>query len=164
MSEKSPLEILRTTWHKAGDVSWIGLRPARREPLQSVTEAEAVEGTGLKGDHAVNRRKGGKRQVTLIQAEHIEAMAGMLDIEHLDPGLLRRNIVVQGINLMSVKDQTIQIGEVLLEVTGPCHPCSRMEENLGKGGYNTMRGHGGWCAKVLKSGKIKVGDSVEVVP
>ena len=162
-SEKSPLETLKTTWGRDGNVSWIGVRPARREPLLAVTEVEAVEGRGLEGDHAVNKKAGGKRQVTLIQAEHIEAMALMLEKIVIDPGLLRRNIVVSGIDLISLKGQQVRIGDALLEITGPCHPCSRMEKNLGTGGYNAMRGHGGWCAKVIKGGKIQLGDSVGAV-
>jgi MOSC domain-containing protein YiiM len=71
--------------------------------------------------------------------------------------------MVRGINLLALKDQQFQIGEAVLETTGLCHPCSRMEENLGEGGYNAMRGHGGITAKIIKSGRIKVGDKVKLI-
>ena len=79
----------------------------------------------------------------------------MLGQGSVDPGLTRRNIVVRGINLLAMKDKQFQIGEVVLEMTGLCHPCSRMEENLGPGGFNAMRGHGGITARVIKGGKVR---------
>ncbi|HFC76833.1 MAG TPA: MOSC domain-containing protein [Candidatus Moranbacteria bacterium] len=143
-----------------GKIEWIGLRPKKRSDLLSVNSAEIVVAKGLIGDHYSG--KNGKREVTLIQAEHIQAMQQWLNKEDLPPNLLRRNIVVSGINLLALKDQQIQIGnDVVLEITGLCHPCSRMEENLGKGGYNAMRGHGGVTAKVIKSGNIKLGDDLK---
>jgi MOSC domain-containing protein YiiM len=71
--------------------------------------------------------------------------------------------MVSGINLLALKDRRFQIGEVLLEGTGYCHPCSKMERNLGEGGYNAMRGHGGLTAKILRGGTIRLGDTVRLV-
>ena len=97
----------------------------------------------------------------MIQAEHIEAVSKILKKEAIDPTLLRRNIVVSGINLLALNELEFSIGDVILKMTGYCHPCSRMEQNLGKGGYNAMRGHGGITCMVIKGGKIKIGDEVE---
>ncbi len=103
-----------------------------------------------------------KRQVTLIQAEHIDAVSSMIGYD-VEPGLLRRNIVVSGINLLALKDKAFSIGTVTLKYTGLCHPCSRMETNLGPGGWNTMRGHGGITAQVVVDGAISLGDSVRAI-
>jgi MOSC domain-containing protein YiiM len=54
----------------------------------------------------------------------------------------------------------VQIGQVVLEIEGPCPPCSRMEESNGIGGYNAVRGHGGWYASVVTPGLVAVGDAV----
>ncbi|WP_293912809.1 MOSC domain-containing protein [Deinococcus sp.] len=102
----------------------------------------------------------GKRQVTLIQAEHFPVMAALAGLQTVTPDLLRRNIVVSGISLRALGDRRFWVGGVLLEGTGECHPCSRMEENLGPGGYNAVRGHGGLTARVLGGGVIRLGDTV----
>ena len=98
---------------------------------------------------------------TLIQAEHLAAIASHLGGEAVAPELLRRNIVVAGINLAALKGRRFRLGSALLEATGECHPCSRMEEILGPGGYNAVRGHGGITARVLEAGTARNGDALE---
>jgi MOSC domain-containing protein YiiM len=119
----------------------------------------AVQGSGLSGDHYSGS---GKREVTLIQAEHLQAVSSILKKE-IDPALTRRNIVVSGVNLLAFNGMQFQIGDAVLEMTGPCEPCSRMEENFGPGGYNAMRGHGGITAKIIRGGKIRIGDAVKLL-
>jgi MOSC domain-containing protein YiiM len=143
---------------RPGTVAWIGLRPARRARLVPVTTAMADPADGLAGDHY--GKGGGQRQVTLIQGEHLAAIARYLDVDAVAPDLLRRNVVVTGINLLALKERRVSVGTAVLEVTGECHPCSRMEELLGAGGYNAVRGHGGITARVVSGGMISVGNAV----
>lgn len=152
------MKKLLNTLPQVGKVEWIGLRRIRRKDLEVVGEVEASTESGLIGDRYSGEN--GKRQVTLIQQEHLHAVGSMLKQEPIDPNLLRRNIVVSGINLLALKNKQFQIGEAVLEMTGLCHPCSRMEENLGEGGYNAMRGHGGITARVIKSGMIRTDDGI----
>lgn len=142
-----------------GVVEWIGVRPARREDVQSVEEVRARADEGLEGDHYAGKT-GSPRQVTLIQYEHLAAVGAILGTAAIDPRLLRRNIAVSGINLLTLRERRFRIGGALLEGSGACHPCSRMEESLGPGGLNAMRGHGGITARIIKSGVIAVGDAV----
>jgi MOSC domain-containing protein YiiM len=79
------------------------------------------------------------------------------------PELLRHNLAIRGVNPLALKDRTFRIGEAVLQATGPCHPCSRMEQILGPGGYNAMRGHGGLTARILQSGRLRVGDRLIVL-
>ena len=90
-------------------------------------------------------------------------MAHFLGRDVIDPRLLRRNLVVKGINLNALRWQRFRIGSAVFEATQLCHPCARMEENLGKGGVAAMLGHGGLCAKVMESGDIAIGDEISVV-
>lgn len=144
---------------RPGVVTWLGLRPGRREPMLPVAAAVLHPEDGLVGDRyrsTTNRA----RQVTLIQAEHLDAIAGHLGLTGLEPERLRRNVVVRGINLHALKGGRLRLGTAVLEATGECHPCSRMEETLGAGGYNAVRGHGGITARVIAAGEVRVGDAV----
>ncbi|MBD2700650.1 MOSC domain-containing protein [Spirosoma sp. BT702] len=159
------MQNIKDLFHKfprPGRVEWIGIRPARKASVQVVDSVEVSDKKGLIGDHYSGQS--GNRHVTLIQAEHLPAIASLTNHERIDPGLLRRNIVVSGLNLLALKDLHVQVGYVVLLITGQCHPCSQMETALGTGGYNAMRGHGGMTAKVIRSGTIRVGDTITVQP
>ena len=168
------LRSLTARFPRAGRLDAIVLRPARGRPAVLADTAVAVAARGLQGDRSAtsppSRPGGGKRQVTLFQAEHLPLLVAWSgrDVAAVD---LRRNLVVSGINLLAqtslFKDQPLQVrigADVLLVVTGPCDPCSKMEALLGPGGYNAMRGHGGTTARVLHGGVLRVGDAVVVEP
>ena len=158
-----------------GRVEAILLRPARLAPMASVSEVVVEPGRGLIGDRrSVALRTGElaqKREVTIFQAEHLPVVAAWLRLPSVNPARLRRNLVVSGINLLSMRSLFADVRlewqfgeEVILEVTGSCHPCSRMEAELGERGYNAMRGHGGVTARVLVGGTIRVTDLVRLRP
>lgn len=144
----------------AGELVWIGLRPARGENMLTVNEVLADQDSGLIGDRYSGSN--GKRQVTLIQWEHLSVLESMMS-KKIAPELLRRNLVIKGINLLALKNRKFRIGEAIFLSTGFCYPCSKMEQALGVGGYNAMRGHGGLTARVLQSGLVHVGDNLTVL-
>lgn len=162
MNQSSTLAALLAAPIRPGRVVWIGLRPGRREPMLVVETVIAEAGKGLTGDR-YQTSTNGLHQVTLIQAEALMAIASYLGSNAVDARLLRRNILVQGINLRALKDKRFYVGNALFEYSGECHPCSRMEENLGVGGYNAVRGHGVITARVILNGTIAVGDSVQPI-
>ncbi len=138
-----------------GRLDWIGLRAERYAPID-VVDAVQLTDAGLMGDHG----RAGKRAVTLIQAEHLPVIAALAGRGDVTPADLRRNFVISGLNLLALRKGLLRIGAAVLEIHGPCPPCSRMEKIIGPGGYNAMRGHGGWYASVATSGDVKVGDLV----
>ena len=149
---------LKASLPQKGQVQWIGIRPEKKAPLVSKGDIQVSSSTGIEGDHY--SKDGGKRMVTLIQAEHLKVVGALLDQE-VSPASVRRNIVVSGINLNALQDAQFTIGQnIILQGTGFCHPCSRMEKILGAGGYNAMRGHGGITARVIGGGIMKIGDEI----
>ena len=142
-----------------GRVDWIGTRSVRRAELVQ-HQSVALQMDGLEGDHA----SAGRRALTLIQAEHTAIIAKFAGRDTVEPQVLRRNIVVSGLNLMGFRNSDLVIGTATIRVTGPCPPCSRMEEALGHGGYTAMRGHGGVYAEIIEPGRITLGAAVVPAP
>lgn len=146
-----------------GTLEWIGLRPARKEPMQIVDQVMALQDLGLEGDRRCKGTPGSGRQVTLICKEHLPVIAQFLGTDEIPQALLRRNLLVSGINLYALRHQPFRIGEAEFIATAHCHPCSRMETALGEGAVAAMLGYGGFCARIIKSGRIRVGDKIEKI-
>ena len=161
LKQDQTLTNLRANSALAGKLVWIGIRPAHHVAMIMSKTATLITNVGIEGDHSATQ-EGKKRQVSLIQAEHLDVIATLSNDPSVLPDQLRRNLMIEGINVLSLKDQIFMIGNCILEGTGACHPCSRMEEVLGKGGYNAMRGHGGITARILKGGIISTGNSVSI--
>jgi MOSC domain-containing protein YiiM len=155
----SALATLMSTLPRNGVVRWIGVRPGRAVPMVERTRVEAVAGAGLVGDRYAGGS--GRRGLTLIQSEHLPAIAALSGHAAVVPALLRRNVVVAGLPLVALKGRRFRIGTAVFEGTGDCDPCAQMEKALGPGGYNAMRGHGGLCARIVADGAFAVGDLVE---
>ncbi len=158
----SPLHELLASVPQCGQVRWLGVRPQSRGAMLEPEAVEARREAGLTGDHA---RPGSRnlRQVTLIQWEHLSVVSALIGRD-ITPADLRRNIAISGINLFSLKARRFCIGQAILETTGWCQPCARLEERLGPGTFQAIRGHGGITARVIEGGIIRLGDDVRVEP
>ncbi|WP_283787512.1 MOSC domain-containing protein [Bermanella sp. WJH001] len=163
MNSQTKLFARYITQLPPGELTWIGVRPARREPMLSLAQTKAVEELGLEGDHRMAKTPGSGRQVTLISEEFIGQISHFLGGKPVPPERLRRNLVVKNINLNALRYQNFQIGDAIFQAGALCHPCTRMEQALGKGAIAAMMGYGGLCCKIIRSGEIKVGDSVELI-
>jgi len=139
-----------------GIVKWIGIRPERKTQVTAIEKVFADKISGLSGDHDTKPH----RQITLISYEALLGVAKTLGKDSVDPALTRRNILISGLDINMKAGTKVKVGEALIEVTGPCLPCSRMDENLGPGGRDAMAEAGGFTGKILESGQISIGDVV----
>lgn len=136
-----------------GHVEMIRVRPQRLAPTVEVDAWDLRSGA----DHG----RSPERAVTLFQYEHLSVLESLLE-RAVEFGQTRRNLCVRGFNLEVARGAVLEVGKTLLQVTGRCHPCVRMDETLESGGFAAMFGHGGWTASIVRTGTIRRGDIVQL--
>ena len=140
----------------SGVLKALRLAGASGEPMRTVDAAVAETDRGLVGDRHSRRPPGHRRQVLLVdQAE--------LDLLGLPGGVLKENVVLEGIPVESLEaGQRLHLGdEVVLELTEPCVPCSKLDR-IRPGLISEAWGHRGQLARVLAGGTVRVGDPVRL--
>lgn len=138
-----------------GEVARLFRCLVHRFPMEELSEVEAVANKGFKG--CIHGRPGSKRQVSLMDLETLEKLG-------VASGLVKENVTTRGMDFrMLGTGQILRIGdECVLEITGPCHPCPRMDE-VRMGLQEELRGRRGWLCKVNVGGRIRRGDRIEVM-
>ncbi len=137
-------------------ITSIIIRPERKEIPRRV-ESVKISMTGIIGDHYA--KEDGKRQVSLIAADALNEVAAVVGFQGDAHLASRRNIMVNSLPDENLKGKIVGFGnDVLLEITGYCTPCFRMDENFGKGAIQAFEKKAGWVAKVIEGGLISVGD------
>jgi MOSC domain-containing protein YiiM len=126
-----------------------------RFPMEEVEEVEVVANKGFRG--CIHGRPGSKRQVSFVDRETLHKLG-------VAPGMVKENITTQGMDLQALSlGQILRVGQqCVLEITGPCHPCARMDE-IRMGLQEELRGQRGWLCKVNVGGRIRRGDRIEVL-
>jgi len=152
-----------------GKVASLHVHPATPgTPLKSVEVMELVESKGIVGEPAryfgrVNSSgEPSKRQVSLIEEEQIAEHAATLGLQSIPPGAERSNIETFGIDLVPLVGQEIEIGDAVLFLNAPRDPCQKMDA-ICQGLRELMKNNRqGVMAQVVRSGKVRVGDSIVV--
>jgi MOSC domain-containing protein YiiM len=125
--------------------------------MKEVQSARIITGQGIEGDrHLRSDGSRSKRQVLLMDRETLSEFG-------LDDGVIRENITVEGLDFPSlISGDRVSIGEeVVLEITGDCEPCARMDE-IRPGLQQDLDGKRGMLARAEKGGRISIGDSIKV--
>jgi MOSC domain-containing protein YiiM len=138
-----------------GEVLHLFQALAHGEPVREFDQVSAVENRGFQD--CIHGRLGSRRQVLLMDFETLEEFG-------IPPGRVKENITTRGLGLGGLAEgQRVRAGEVLLEVTVPCTPCGQMDE-IREGLKEALRGRRGVLCRVLKPGRIRRGDPIEVIP
>lgn len=128
-------------------------------PLVEVEEVECVAGRGLRGDRFFDYQEDYKGQVTFFSAEVFERLSAHFGINDKPAGVLRRNVIVSGIDLLSLIGQEFEIQGVKLLGTQHCAPCEWMDVAFAPGAQTFLKDNAGLRAKILSDGVIRVGDA-----
>ena len=148
-------------------VTAILISAAPAGPMEGVELARAVTGRGLEGDRyeagvgTFSDKPGTGRQVTLIEAEAIEAFEAESG-EVLKAAEARRNIVTRGVRLNDLVGREFLIGQVRVLGCRLCEPCTHLERLTGKGVLRGLVHRGGLRAELLSDGVIRVGDRISI--
>lgn len=122
----------------------------------AVSEVECVAGKGLVGDRFFDYKPDYKGQVTFFSLEVFATMCGALDVWHQEPGVLRRNVVVSGLELNDLIGRRFVIQGVEFEGTQEAKPCFWMDEAFAPGAEAWLQGQGGLRARILGDGWLRV--------
>jgi MOSC domain-containing protein YiiM len=145
-------------------VESIHIAGAAQAPSQSVDQATAIPGAGLKGDrYALKLGTFYKPQpdyeLTLIEAEAVEALRRDYQVE-LAAGDARRNVVTRNVPLNHLVGKEFAIGDVWIRGIRLCEPCDHLQKVTGRPVIKGLLHRGGLRAQILTSGTIRVGDAV----
>lgn len=142
----------------SGSITSIQLCVGHRDPMKSVDSAEMTAGYGIEGDrHAVSEGVRTKRQVLLTDEETLAKFG-------LSRGDIRENITATGIDIHSLNEgDRVSLGDdAVVEITGHCAPCARMDE-IRDGLRVALEGQRGMLATVISGGTVNVGDEVRAL-
>lgn len=133
-------------------------------PTLRPRQVQVVAGQGIVGDRFYGRVSRLASAVSFVSAEVVDEVAEALGTGPLDPALTRRNVVLRGIDLNSLRHREFTLdtgaGPVGFAAAGETAPCRWMDAVLGDGARRLMRGRGGLRANPTTDGVLVVGPAV----
>ena len=127
-----------------------GPRDAISPELPASIEVRA--GLGIVGDRYFNQRAHRTASVTVMAIESIERLGAAAN-----PADARRNVYVRDLDIDSMRDEELWLGDVLFRVHRPANPCAWMDVALAPGAHRALRGRGGMRCEPLTSGTLHLG-------
>lgn len=128
-------------------------------PLVEQQRIECIAGHGIRGDRFFDYRDDYVGQITFFSAEIFERLCQAFGVTNKSPGVLRRNVIVSGIDLNSLIGVDFEIQGVPFRGTNHCKPCYWMDQAFAPGAEKWLAGNGGLRAQILSDGFIERGDA-----
>ena len=126
--------------------------------VKSSQEVELVAGKGIKGDRFFDHKPDFKGQITFFSEEVARQLEDELSLANVDRSAFRRNVLVSGLDLNELVGRRFSIGELEFSGSEECAPCYWMDEAVGQGSHDWLKGRGGLRCRILKGGKLALGE------
>ncbi len=132
-------------------------RPAGSHSTLEVTEIHCCSGRGIAGDRFFDYKPDYKGQITFFDYRVYADLKRHFSLPGLSPGAFRRNVLVEGLDLMAQVGVRFSVGGVAFEGTGESAPCYWMNQAVCEGAEDWLRGNGGLRARIVRDGLLAVG-------
>ena len=129
-----------------------------KHETQLVDLVRCVAGRGLEGDRFFDYKEDYKGQVTFFSQEIFEKMCETLDVYNKSTAVVRRNVVVSGVDLNELVGKRFTLQGIAFEGMKECSPCEWMDEAFAPGAMDFLKGRGGLRCRILTDGILKTGD------
>lgn len=130
-------------------------QPAADHPMRELDRVECVAGRGLRGDRFFAYRPDYKGQVTLFARETWDALGSEFGCTEKSPAVLRRNLLVSGIDLNLLIGETFTLSGATFAGIEECRPCYWMDQAIGPGAEDWLKGRGGLRCRVMSDGWLQ---------
>ena len=120
-----------------------------------VPSIECVAGHGIRGDRFFDYKDDYKGQITFFSLDVFDELRRTLGLEQCSPDLVRRNVIVRGMDLNRLIGQDFDLQGVRFRGTAECKPCYWMNRAIAPGAEEFLKGRGGLRARILTDGVLK---------
>jgi MOSC domain-containing protein YiiM len=128
-------------------------------PLQEKREIECLAGRGIQGDRFFDFKDDYQGQITFFAREVFDKLSRNFGLTTKSPGVLRRNVIVSGVELNDLIGADFALQGVQFHGTAHCKPCAWMEVAFAPGTEEFLAHQGGLRARILSDGRLTVGDA-----
>ena len=138
-------------------------RPPDDFLLQEVEKIECVAGHGIRGDRFYDHKDDYHGQITFFSRETFDALQMRFPDVDKSAGVLRRNVIVSGVDLNSLVGSEFELQGVRFLGTDHCRPCYWLDTAFAPGTKHALEGNGGLRARILTDGWLAIGPAELVV-